>query len=292
MTDQLVETGAQPADTHPAGRALAIVAVFLGVAALAAATFVLSYPAVHTFALQAGVSVRLARFYPGLVDVMLVVILAAVLSLRGAGLPSRLLAWLALILLLAAAAGASALHADGRRLPSRAAEITAAVLPWLLVLVAFALLLAMLRHARLRRSRQRRLPADDSYYIPAGAALVVEPGSPEAPALNGRDRADIPPVSLSGSDRDAGLSIIPGLDRPEPDWLAADPPAADANLAAAAQPQAEPAGTGDALVLSGQADQAADSADADDMPVFHRLRSSPTPPRADDPSHDAGNDAG
>jgi hypothetical protein len=280
MTDQLLDTAAQPADTHQAGRALGIVAVFLGVAALAAATFVLSYPAVHTFALQAGVSVRLARFYPGLVDVMLVVILAAVLSLRGAGLPSRLLAWVALILLLAAAAGASALHADGRRLPARAAEITAAVLPWLLVLVAFALLLAMLRHARLRRSR-RRLSAADSYYLPAGAARIIERGVPEAPALNGRERADIPPVSRPvfplDSDRDAGLSIIPGLGQPFP--------AQDVTAPADALEGGSPA-------QAMEPDPATDSADADDMPVFHRVRSSPTPPPADDPSLDAGNDAG
>jgi hypothetical protein len=177
----------------------------------------------------------------------------------------------------------------------------------------------MLRHARLRRSR-RRLSAADSYYLPAGAARIIERGVPEAPALNGRERADIPPVSPPvfplDSDRDAGLSIIPGLGQPfpaqdvtapadaleggspaqamepEPDWLVADSPTADTRQAPVARPQADPAGTGDALVVSGQPDPATDSADADDMPVFHRVRSSPTPPPADDPSLDAGNDAG
>jgi hypothetical protein len=115
---------------------------------------VLSYTGIHTVAVQAGVSHRLARGYPLILDVLLVVILAAVLALRGAGWPSRLLAWVSLLALLAAAAGADALHAVGRRLPTRPAAVTAAILPWALVLIAFVLLLAMLRHARLRRLAQ------------------------------------------------------------------------------------------------------------------------------------------
>jgi hypothetical protein len=301
MTDQLLETAAQPADTHRAGRALGIAAVFLGVAALAAATFVLSYPAVHTFALQAGISTRLARFYPGLVDVMLVVILAAVLSLRGAGLPSRLLAWVALVLLLAAAAGASALHADGRRLPARAAEITAAVLPWLLVLVAFALLLAMLRHARLRRSGQRRPSPDDTYYMPAATTRAVERAVPQPLVLAGREHGDDRRASPPAGVRDAGLSIIPGLDQPFPaqdatapgsDGAAGQPTSADAIDAGSQAAQIEP--EPDWLVADSPAadDQPEPDAEADDMPVFHRVRSSPTPPTAGEPSHDAGNDTG
>ena len=100
---------------------------------------------------------------------MLVIVLAAVLALRGAGLPSRLLAWLTLLVVLAAAAGADALHAAGRRLPHQAAAITAAVLPWVLVLIAFVLLLAMLRHARLRRTADVSAPdelADESELAP------------------------------------------------------------------------------------------------------------------------------
>jgi hypothetical protein len=102
------------------------------------------------------------------IDAMLVIALAAVLALRGAGLPSRMLAWLTLLVVLCAAAGADTLHATGRTLPHNAAVVTAAVLPWALVLVAFVLLLAMLRHARLRRQASVAVtevswtpPADD-----------------------------------------------------------------------------------------------------------------------------------
>jgi Protein of unknown function (DUF2637) len=150
-TEELPGGTAQPEKAPRAWRILALVAVCLGVAALAAATFVLSYSGIRAVALQAGITPRLARGYPPMVDAMLVIALAAVLALRSAGLPSKVLAWLTLLVVLAAAAGADALHAAGRKLPHNPAAITAAVLPWALVLIAFALLLAMLRHARLRR---------------------------------------------------------------------------------------------------------------------------------------------
>src|SRR5215472_2976649 len=143
-------------EDHPAGsdgafRAVGLAAVCIGVAALAAATFVLSYQGIRSVALQAGIEPRYARGYPLLIDAMLVIALAAVLALRGAGLPSRMLSWLTLLVVFCTAAGANILHAKGRTLPHNVAIITAAVLPWALVFVAFVLLLAMLRHARLRR---------------------------------------------------------------------------------------------------------------------------------------------
>ena len=51
------------------------------------------------------VAPRLARGYPLIIDAMLVIVLAAVLALRGAGLPSRLVAWISLLAVLVAAAG-------------------------------------------------------------------------------------------------------------------------------------------------------------------------------------------
>ena len=94
-------------------RLLALAAVAVGVMLLAAAAFVLSYSGIHAVALSAGVSPRLARIYPLIFDAMLVVAGAAVLALRGAGLPSRSYAWLSMLVLLAAAAAADALHATG-----------------------------------------------------------------------------------------------------------------------------------------------------------------------------------
>jgi hypothetical protein len=174
-TDELPVGAGQGGTAHQekaprALRAFGLVAVFLGVAALAAATFVLSYSAIRAVALQAGITPHLARGYPLLLDAMLVIVLAAVLALRGAGLPSRLLAWLTLLVVVAAAAGADAMHAAGQRLPHQAAAITAAALPWGLVLIAFALLLAMLRYARVRRTGSTRAQAV-AHWQPAEADL-------------------------------------------------------------------------------------------------------------------------
>jgi hypothetical protein len=206
----------QPESAPSALRILGLASVGIGVAALAAATFVLSYPAIHAIALQAGVTPRLARGYPLLIDVMLVIVLAAVLALRGAGLPSRLLSWMTLLAVLAAAAGADALHAAGRKLPERTAAVTGAVLPWVLVFLAFALLLAMLRYARLRR------------------AAAVELLAAEPDMLTEVDDTLIG-IGVDGAD----MAVL----RPVP---------------AANDGQAEP-----------------------DMPMFHRILSSPTPPTAD-----------
>jgi Protein of unknown function (DUF2637) len=212
-SERRTPAGSQPEVTPSALRILGMASVGIGVAALAAATFVLSYPAIHDIALRAGVTPRLAGGYPLLIDAMLVIVLAAVLALRGAGLPSRLLAWVTLLAVLAAAAGADALHAAGRKLPERTAAITAAVLPWVLVFLAFALLLAMLRYARLRRAAADDLLAD-------APDMLIEP----------HDR--LTETGGAGPEM-AMLSPVPAAD----------------------DQQAEP-----------------------DMPMFHRILSSPTPP--------------
>jgi Protein of unknown function (DUF2637) len=142
----------QPTDSHRGLRLLALAAVVVGVLLLMAAAFVLSYPGIHAVALSAGISPRFARIYPVIFDAMLVVTCAAVLALRGAGLPSRCYAWLTMLILLAAAAGADTLHATAAKLPHKPAAATAAILPWALVLLGFGLLLSMLRQARLRRA--------------------------------------------------------------------------------------------------------------------------------------------
>lgn len=185
----------QPAGAPRVLRVTALVAVCAGVAALAAAAFIFSYAGIHSVALQAGVNVRLARGYPLILDVLLVVILAAVLALRGAGWPSKLLAWISLIALLAAAAGADALHAAHDKLPARTAEITVAVVPWALVLIAFVLLLAMLRQARLRRSHSGQRSSQPKWLPQEPPPLSTQPlvpgfPPPAAPVAPGRGPAD------------------------------------------------------------------------------------------------------
>jgi hypothetical protein len=194
MSDQApaITTPEQPAMSQTAAapgalRVLGLVAVSVGVAALAGAAFVLSYSGLHAVALQAGISARLAKGYPLILDVLLVVILAAILWLRSAGWPSKLLAWACLLALLAAAAWADALHAAGHRLPTRPAAVTAAILPWALVLIAFALLLTMLHHARVRRAATPRPPAARPVYVPPPV-----PTTPLVPGFPGREPATEP----------------------------------------------------------------------------------------------------
>jgi hypothetical protein len=309
LADGATEFGAAPADTAPwALRLLAVAAVCLGVAALAAATFVLSYSAIRAVALQAGITPRLARGYPLLLDAMLVIVLAAVLALRGAGLPSRLLAWVTLLLVMAVAAGADALHTAGRSMPHQAAAITAAVLPFVLVLVAFMLLLVMLRHARLRRLRD----TVDSVSVPGAPSALARPAEAQPAATTGPSHAIVQHAYAAPVEHGSAVASGPGYGRgvqtsehalaelamdADP---AADDPSTDEGVS-------EPAiGTtpypADALAagwydddadqeledgseyvsaLTAEAAEAADGAyagpDDDDGPVFHRLFSAPTP---------------
>jgi uncharacterized protein DUF2637 len=267
---------AEAASTRPetaprAWRILGLAAVCLGLAALAAATFVLSYSGIRAVALEAGITPRLARGYPLLLDAMLVIALAAVLALRGAGLPSKVLAWLTLLVVLAAAAGADGLHAAGRTLPRRPATITAAVLPWALVFIAFALLLSMLRHARLRRAASARVSV--APHGPARAhwqPALQDPASAEASA----EVATEPPTGPSYP------IVKPFLTVPRPpDSYLADPDVANPEPADPEPADPEPADPG----APGQAptEPAQDAADDDEgMPVFHRMWSAPTPPEA------------
>jgi Protein of unknown function (DUF2637) len=269
MLTGAAQVGPAPPDRAPrALRILALAAVWLGLAALAAATFVLSYSAIRAVALQAGIEPRLARGYPLLLDAMLVIVLAAVLALRGAGLPSRLLAWLTLLVVLAAAAGAGAMHAAGRRLPHQAAAITAAVLPWVLVLIAFVLLLAMLRHARLRRTVGAAQPAQ-ARIAPPGADPAVVHEAVVHEAVADEDVADEDVVDDQGFEADMRA---PDELADESD-LAPDDPSTD-------EGGSEPADA--ATPYPGDPAMAPDDGDAGpddpDMPMFHRLWSSPTPP--------------
>jgi len=201
MTSWQASNDDRPTGADGALRAVGLAAVCLGVAALAAATFVLSYHGIQATALQAGIGSRYARGYPLLIDAMLVIALASVLGLRAAGVPSRILSWLTLLVVLGAAAGAETLHATGRRLPHNAAVITAAVLPWALVFVAFVLLLAMLRHARLRHQ---------------AAVALFEPAWPEPvpddqPAGPQTRTAVAPPLPVRSPQPWGPASVVPGF---------------------------------------------------------------------------------
>jgi uncharacterized protein DUF2637 len=276
-TDALADGAADPVVTGPdALRILAVAAVCLGVAALAAATFVLSYSPIRAVVLQAGITPRLARGYPLLLDAMLVIVLAAVLALRGAGLPSRMLAWVTLLLVMAVAAGADALHTAGHSMPHQAAAITAAVLPFVLVLVAFALLLVMLRYARLRRL------ADAAESVSAyGSGWALE--QPAVAQVAAAQLAVAQPAEAALGAFEHGLTA-PTPEDAQPE-LQAGPTAAEAISEPAAGTTPYPADTWatgydsepEYPALTAEAEAAHAEPEDDDGPVFHRLFSAPVP---------------
>ena len=318
MSDTVPVSTSQPGEAPSALRVLGLVAVCIGLAAVAAATFVLSYSGIHAIALQAGISPRLARGYPLLLDAMLVVVLAALLSLRGAGVPSKVLAWLTLLALLAAAAGADAMHAAKDKLPTRAAEITAAVLPWVLVFLAFVLLLAMLRHAHLRRLGTAQAAAA-SEILPGFYALPGQLGSAE-PARSAQETLSVPRQRRPDStvNPEVGVSDVqPGAVRSDQGdqaieaelaigtQVAPDDPSSDETTLEPGQPELSApelsAPELSAPELSAPELSAPEPSEPElpepqppeyvatepvlddqtpdaDMPVFHRISSSPVPP--------------
>ena len=151
-------------------RLAALTAVIAGVVLLAAAAFVLSYSGIHHVALQAGVSSSLAKLYPVIFDAMLVIAGAAAMALRGAGWWSRFYAWACLIGLLVAVAIGDAVYATGTVLPVRATRAAVAITPWVLLLLAFGLLLTMLRY--FRKARAAVVARQD-----ARAAAAVDAGT-------------------------------------------------------------------------------------------------------------------
>jgi hypothetical protein len=174
-------SGSSPGSSWP-GRLVSAGVVVL-VVALAAATFIVSYSGVRDLAITVGVSSRLARLYPAILDGVLVVACAAVFMLRDSSLWRRIYAWFSLTLLIAIIGAADALHAMSVALPKRPAEGTAAVLPWVLILLGFSLLLTMLRRPRAGAPAvgSDPAPAEPMAAEPVAAPLAALPPASEAP---------------------------------------------------------------------------------------------------------------
>jgi Protein of unknown function (DUF2637) len=150
-------------------RRLANVLVALVVIAVAAATFVFSYDGVHAIALLGGVSGQLARYYPGLFDAVLVIACVAAVVLRDGRWWARLWAWVVIFLVLAAIGTTDVLHAMNYTLRHRVTEGVVAAAPVVAVLLAFSLLLTLLRQTR------THAPAPETLEVPALPAAVSAP---------------------------------------------------------------------------------------------------------------------
>jgi hypothetical protein len=190
-------------------------AVIVVVTAVAAATFVLSYAGVHEVALQAGVAHELARYYPGILDAVLVIACAAAPVLREARWWVRAYAWLAILVVIGVIGVIDAVHAMNVALPHRTAAGVAAVLPWALLLLAFSLWLTILRHLRAQPSARAAGAPDAPRVMAAPRALAAA----AAPAVREADTATAD-TGVPGTD-----SAVPGTDCEVPGTEGAEVPA-------------------------------------------------------------------
>ena len=132
----------------------------LGVVALAAGTFVLSYDDLRLLALRGGAARHWAFLYPSMVDGLVVVIILAILTARRSGWFSRALRWLLLMALIAGAGAAGVQRAvkGYAVLPDTPVNVGVAVAPWAILIIAVWLWVAMIKQVlslRARRSRSK-----------------------------------------------------------------------------------------------------------------------------------------
>jgi len=158
------------------------VAVLVVVLAMAAATFVLSYSGVHAIVLQAGVSPRLARIYPGLFDAVFLIACVAAVMLRDARWWALSYAWLVIILTVLVVGAADVAYAMNITLPHRTIEGVVAAAPWVLLLLGFSLMLIMFRQSRVQQA-QATGSAEPAYLAPGLAELPEAAPEPETDAL-------------------------------------------------------------------------------------------------------------
>ena len=157
-------------------------AVLVVVLAMAAATFVLSYSGVHAIVLQAGVSPRLARIYPGLFDAVFLIACVAAVMLRDARWWALSYAWLVIILTVLVVGAADVVYAMNITLPHRTIEGVVAAAPWVLLLIGCSLMLIMLRQSRVQQARATA-SAEPAYLAPGLAELPEAAPEPERQAL-------------------------------------------------------------------------------------------------------------
>ena len=186
---------AAPAPRRNWVRRLANLLVALVVIAMAAATFIFSYDGVHAFALLGGMSAKLARYYPGLFDAVLVIACIAAVVLRDARWWARAWAWVVLVVVLAAIGATDVLHAMNDTLRQRTTEGIVAAAPVVAVLLAFSLLLTLLRQSRSQGNGATA--GDEPGERPAGPEMTLVPL--DLPALPAAPPAADAPTAATGA---------------------------------------------------------------------------------------------
>ncbi|WP_433180283.1 DUF2637 domain-containing protein [Actinoallomurus sp. CA-150999] len=245
-----------PAPYSTAQRRLLTAAGGLGVAALAGATFVLSYDDLRALAVQGGAARHWAYLYPGVLDGLIVVVILSILTARRSRWWARAVRWLLLLALIAGAGAAEVERAvHGYRHLSRpwlSGGVAAA--PWVILAIAVWLWLSMIKQVVRGRRRDATAPP--------------VPDSPSATAAS----PDAEPTDTHAEPTDTRRALIPGLFDEEPsDTRPLPRPAAPRALGpasespgTASEPDAgtdlEPAAFRDGPLLSPELERQADRA--------------------------------
>lgn len=182
----------------------------LGVAALAAGTFVLSYDDLRLLAIRGGAARHWAFLYPWMLDGLVVVIILAILTARRSGWISRAIRWLLLVLLIggAGAAGVQRAVKGYAVLPDTPVDVGVAVAPWAILLIAVWLWAAMIKQVLSLRSRRSRLSRRE----PAGAVEGVSEGTAEPVPATVVDQSIIPGLGSGDTRRLPIASSVRELD--------------------------------------------------------------------------------
>ncbi|MEV5708243.1 DUF2637 domain-containing protein [Actinoallomurus sp. NPDC052274] len=260
-----------PAPYSPAQRRLLTAAGGLGVAALAGATFVLSYDDLRALALRGGAARDRAFLYPGMVDGLVVVVILSILIARRAPWWARAVRWLLLLALIVGAGAAGVERAvrgyGGLSHAWLSGGVAAA--PWVILAVAVWLWLSMIK--QLVRTR-RRDPA-------APAAPEPSPDTPDD------DRAFIPGLSdeAYAETRPLPRPAPPRALEPGPDAVR-DRPRDSASPAVSGRPAAEPVPDRERLPDLPPAEHVRDQGPSPSLPSAERVRDqgpSPSLPSAE-----------
>jgi hypothetical protein len=217
-------------------RLTAIIAGGLCVLAIAAGVIAFSYSDVRDLALTAGLSPRLARFYPLLFDAVLIVACAAAVTVRGV---LRGFAWLAVLVIIGALAAADTVHAMSITVPMRPLEGTIAIAPWVVLLTGLTLLDAMMRRKPGRRTEAVGPVSANGWASPAGSPESTAGQPAGAAVVSLSTLFHDPSTAPAGRARSAAGQPAADASR---GWITASQPAADPSPArmTASQPAADP----------------------------------------------------
>jgi hypothetical protein len=172
-----------PSPPGAARQRLITAAAGLGIAALAAAAFALSYDDLRVLALTGGAAKPYAPVYPVMIDMLVVVTILSLVMARRTRWWARAVRWLLLLALVAGAAAASAQRAvkGYDPLPDKWLSAGVAIAPWALLLLAVWLWLSMFRQARLLLGRSGLGGSPDGREgVPPSGTVRVMPTRQEA----------------------------------------------------------------------------------------------------------------